>query len=102
MEGCFREAKEEIGFDHFECRGWRCIHRHLYTAILGQLFCAQTRKQLSPEDVLSGELLKMEQVRRATDVVLATRDLGPRDRQRKLDAEAKRQQYYARRNAAAA
>ncbi len=103
VEGCFREVKEEIGFDHFECRGWRCIHRHLYTAILGQLFCAQTRKRLSPsEDVTSGELLTMEQVRRATDVVIATSDLSRRDRDRKLDAEAKRQQYYARRNAAAA
>ena len=47
VEGCFREVKEEIGFDHFECRGWRCIHRHLYTAILGQLFCVQTRKRLN-------------------------------------------------------
>jgi SRSO17 transposase len=103
VEGCFREAKEEIGFDHFECRGWRCIHRHLYTAILGQLFCAQTRKRLSPsDDVLSGELLTMEQVRRAMDVVVATRDLSRPDRQRNLAQEVKRQQYYARRNAVAA
>lgn len=103
VEGCFREAKEEIGFDHFECRGWRCIHRHLYTAILGQLFCAQTRKRLSTsEDLLSGELLTMEQVRRAMDVVIATSDLSRRDRERKLAREVKRQQYYARRNAAAA
>jgi SRSO17 transposase len=100
IEGCFREAKEELGLDHFECRGWRCIHRHLYAVILGQLFCAQTRKHLSPsEDVLSGELLTMEQVRRATDVVLATLDLKPADRKRKLDEELKRQEYYGRRNA---
>lgn len=103
VEGCFREAKEELGLDHFECRGWRCIHRHLYTTILSQLFCAQTRQQLSPsEDVLSGDLLTMEQVRRATDVVIETMDLSRRDRKRKLLAEVARQNYYAHRNAVAA
>lgn len=103
VEGCFREAKEELGLDHFECRGWRCIHRHLYTTILSQLFCAQTRQRLSPsEDVLSGELLTMEQVRRATDVVLETMGLSRRDRERKLSQEVDRQNYYASRNAAAA
>lgn len=103
VEGCFREAKEELGLDHFECRGWRCIHRHLYTTILSQLFCAQTRQRLSPsEDVRSGELLTMEQVRRATDVVIETMGLNRRDRDRKLAAEVARQTYHARRNATAA
>jgi len=103
VEGCFREAKEELGLDHFECRGWRCIHRHLYTTLLSQLFCAQARQRLSPsEDVLSGDLLTIEQVRRATDVVIETMDLNRRDRDRKLSAEVARQNYYARRNATAA
>lgn len=103
VEGCFREAKEELGLDHFECRGWRCIHRHLYTTILSQLFCAQTRQRLSPsEDVRSGELLTIEQVRRATDVVIETMGLNRRDRDRKLAAEVARQSYHARRNATAA
>lgn len=103
VEGCFREAKEELGLDHFECRGWRCIHRHLYTTILSQLFCAKTRHELSPsEDVLSGELLTMEQVRRASDVAIETMGMNRCDRERKLSAEVRRQNYYARRNAAAA
>jgi SRSO17 transposase len=103
VEGCFREAKEELGLDHFECRGWRCIHRHLYITMLTQLFCATTRQQLSPsEDVNSGELLTMEQVRRAVDVVISTIGLGRRDRNRKYAEEVERQAYYARRNAAAA
>lgn len=104
VEGCFREAKEELGLDHFECRGWRCIHRHLFTTILSQLFCAQTRQRLSPsEDIVSGELLTMEQVRRAADVMIETQSLSSkRDRDRKLAEEAARQAYYARRNAAAA
>lgn len=103
VEVCFREAKEELGLDHFECRGWRCIHRHLFTTILSQLFCAQTRQKLSSsEDVCSGELLTMEQVRRAADVMIETLGLRRRDRDRKLADENARQTYYARRNAVAA
>jgi hypothetical protein len=102
VEDCFREAKEELGFDHFECRGWRCIHRHLYVTILSQLFCARVRQQLSPGvDVLSGELLTLEQVRRAANVFVSSLGLPPRCRERLYQAEADRQTYYAHRNAQA-
>lgn len=102
VEDCFREAKEELGLDHFECRGWRCIHRHLYVTILSQLFCARVRQQLSPkEDVLSGELLTMEQVRRAANVFIGSIGLPPRCRAQLYQDEAERQAYYARRNAQA-
>jgi len=103
IENCFREAKEELGLDHFECRGWRCIHRHLYVAILSQLFCARVRQQLTPaEDVLSGELLTVEQVRHAATVYLSSLDLPPRSRTRRYQQEAERHAYYARRAAQAA
>ncbi len=103
IEDCFREAKEELGFDHFECRGWRSIHRHLFVTILSQLFCARVRQKLSPsEEVFSGELLTTEQVRRAANVVVGSMSLPPRVRHNLFDAEASRQLYYARRNAQAA
>jgi SRSO17 transposase len=102
IEDCFRESKEELGLDHFECRGWRCIHRHLYVTILSQLFCARVRQQLSPsDDVLSGELLTTEQVRRAANVVVAALDLPPRTREQLYRDEVDRQTYHARRNAQA-
>lgn len=102
VEDCFREAKEELGLDHFECRGWRCIHRHLYVTILSQLFCARVRQQLSPsEDVTSGELLTVEQVRRAVNIFLEARALPPRCRTQHYQDEADRQHYYTRRNAQA-
>ena len=102
IEDCFREAKEELGLDHFECRGWRCIHCHLYVTILSQLFCARVRQQLSPtDDVLSGELLTTEQVRRAANVFLASLGLPLRCRQQCYREEADRQSYHARRNAQA-
>lgn len=70
VEDRFREAKEELGWDHFECRGWRCFHHHhLYGTILSQLFCARVRQKLSrSDDVISAELVTMEQVRRAANV----------------------------------
>lgn len=102
VEACFREVKEELGWDHFECRGWRCIHRHLYVTILSGLFCARVRLQLSPSQlVTSGALLTMEQVRRAADVFLAAIDLPPRLRRQSYEAELDHQHYYQRRNAAA-
>lgn len=102
IEDCFREAKEELGLDHFECRGWRCIHRHLFVTLLSQLFCARVRQQLSPsEDVTSGELLTTEQVRRAANVVLQSVHLPPRVRSRLHREESVRQTYHVGRNARA-
>ena len=102
IEDCFRETKEELGLDHFECRGWRCIHRHLFITILSQLFCARVRQQLSPsENVLSRELLTTEQVRRAANVVVDSMTYPPRTRERLYREESARQSYHARRNAQA-
>ena len=102
IEDCFRETKEELGLDHFECRSWHCIHRHLFMTILSQLFCARVRQQLSPgEDVTSGELLTTEQVRRAANVVMQSLNLPPRTREQLYRVESERQIYHARRNAQA-
>jgi SRSO17 transposase len=43
IERCFQQAKDELGMDHFEVRGWRGIHRHLYITQLSHLFCARER-----------------------------------------------------------
>lgn len=102
VEACFREVKEELGWDHFECRGWRCIHRHLYVTILSGLFCARVRRQLSPSQlVASGELLTLEQVRRAANVFLDALDLPPQLRRKRYAQELQQQRYHQRRNAAA-
>ncbi len=102
VEACFREAKKELGWDHFECRGWRCVHRHLNVAILSQLFCARVRQTLCPQAVVTdGERLTMEQVRRAVDVYIAATDTSRFIRQQRYQAELGRQHYYQTRNAAA-
>ncbi len=102
VEDCFREAKEELGLDHFECRSWHGIHRHLYVTILCHLFCARVRQKLSPsEEVMTGELLTTEQVRRAINIYLEAAAL-PSSRTQLYRDELDRQEYYKRRNAAAA
>lgn len=102
VEGCFREVKEELGWDHFECRGWRCVHRHLYVTILSQLFCARVRQQLSRSTVVtSGELLTLEQVRRAANVFIETLGLSRKQRYQQYADELERQRYYQQRAATA-
>lgn len=102
VEACFREAKEELGWDHFECRGWGCVHRHLIVTIVSQLFCARVRHQLCrSEMVTDAERLTLEQVRRATDVFISSMDLPPRLRKRRFEAELERMRYHQRRNAEA-
>jgi len=46
IERCFEQAKDELGLDHFEVRGWRSIHRHLYVTQLSHLFCARVHQDL--------------------------------------------------------
>lgn len=46
IEHTFRQAKDELGMDHFEVRGWRSIHRHLYVTQLSHLFCSNVRRSL--------------------------------------------------------
>lgn len=46
IERCFQQAKDELGMDHFEVRGWRSIHRHLYITQLSHLFCARVHQSL--------------------------------------------------------
>lgn len=102
VEDCFREAKEELGLDHFECRSWHGIHRHLYVTILSHLFCARVREKFSPSDeVATGELLTTEQVRRAMNIYLKGVGL-PSSRAQLYREELDRQKYYQQRNAAAA
>jgi SRSO17 transposase len=102
VEDCFREGKEELGLDHFECRGWRCIHRHFFVVILSHLFCARVRQQLSTsEDILSSQRLTTEQVRRALSLFLRAAPLPRRCRNAMYCGEESRKTYYQRRNALA-
>jgi SRSO17 transposase len=102
VESCFRQAKEELGLDHYEVRGWRCVHRHFYLTQLSHLFCARMRQQFDDAATRGDPLehLTMEQVRRAVNAWLeaAAERLTTAERlQRELD----QQKYYRHRNAQA-
>jgi SRSO17 transposase len=98
IESCFREGKEELGLDHYEVRGWRCVHRHFFVTQLSHLFCARVREEY---DASSGEKLDritVEQVRSAMDVWLDAADLPPAARRRRYRKELNKQRTYQRRN----
>ena len=98
IESCFREGKEELGMDHYEVRGWRCVHRHFYVTQLSHLFCARVRQEYdnSSDDQL--DRISVEQVRSAMNVWLDTVDLPPAARRERFEEELEKQRYYQRRN----
>jgi SRSO17 transposase len=102
VESCFRQAKEELGLDHYEVRGWRCLHRHFYLTQLSQLFCARMRQQFEAATTRDDPLehLTMEQVRRAMNAWLEAAAERLTTAQR-FERELAKQRYYQRRNAQA-
>jgi SRSO17 transposase len=103
VESCLREAKEELGLDHYEMRGWRGLHRHFYLTQLSHLFCARMRQKFNattPDDDDRLEQLTTEQVRRAMNTWLEA-SLGRLTKAQQFERELAKQRYYQRRNAQA-
>jgi SRSO17 transposase len=102
VESCFRQAKEELGLDHYEVRGWRCLHRHFYLTQLTHLFCARMRQKFDDATTHDDPLehLTTEQVRRAMNTWLETAQ-GRLTKEARFQRELAKQQYYQRRNAQA-
>jgi SRSO17 transposase len=98
IESCFREGKEELGLDHYEVRGWRCVHRHFYVTQLSHLFCAGVRLEYDRASEDETDRVTVEQVRSAMDVWLDTADLPARLRRRRFEQELETQRYHQRRN----
>lgn len=101
VEACFRTAKEELGMDHFEVRGWRCVHRHWYVTQLAHLFCARMRQEFDPNPTSTVHTITVEQVRSAMNQWLASATLPTPARNQQLQAELDRQAYHKKRNATA-
>jgi len=102
IESCFRTAKEELGLDHFEVRGWRCVHRHWFVTQLSHLFCSRLRQTWDDLDEIDPwKKLTVEQVRAVVNAYLKNRDLPPPERAARFEAEINRQRYHQKRNAQA-
>lgn len=98
IESCFREGKEELGLDHYEVRGWRCVHRHFYVTQLSHLFCARVRQEYDDSSDEKVDRITVEQVRSAMNTWLDAADLPPGPRRKRFETELEQQQYYQRRN----
>jgi SRSO17 transposase len=98
IESCFRQAKEELGLDHYQVRGWRCVHRHYILTQLSHLFCARLRQELDDPSGEQADRLTLEQVRSAMNIWLSAADLKPAARRQRFEEELERQRYYQRRN----
>lgn len=98
IESCFREGKEELGLDHYEVRGWRCVHRHFYVTQLSHLFCARVRQEFDQSSADQVDRISVEQVRSAMNVWLEVADLPPSLQRNRFEQELEKQQYYQRRN----
>ena len=95
VESCFRQAKEELGLDHYEVRGWRCLHRHFYLVQLSQLFCVRVRQKFDAATPRTDPLehLTTEQVRGAMNVWLEA-TVGPLTKVERFQRELSKQRYY--------
>jgi len=98
VERCFREAQDELGMDHYQVRGWRCLHRHFYLTQASHLFCARVRQQYDTPGSEQPERLTIEQVRSATNTWLSAADLKPAARRKRYEDELNNQRYHQRRN----
>ncbi len=98
VERCFRETKDELGMDHYQVRGWRCIHRHYYITQLSQLFCARVRHEYELEKGDSEERLTIEQVRGAACAYLEATDMMATARRERYQKELDKIDYHQCRN----
>lgn len=98
IEAELRVSKEELGMDHFEVRGWRCIHRHYYVTGLSFLLCSRIRQRLDKNKTRE---LTVEQVRRSLNCWLQYHSLPPNLRDEEFQKELRDQHYYQQRNAQA-
>jgi SRSO17 transposase len=98
VERCFRVAKDVLGMDHYQVRGWRCWHRHFYLTQVSYLFCARMRQKYDKPTSEAPERLTIEQVCSAASDCFSAADLKPTARRQRHEKNEKRQGYYRRRN----
>jgi len=98
VERCFRVAKDELGMDHYQVRGWRCLHRHFFPTQASHLFCARVRQEYDDPGSEQADRLTVEQVRSATNAWLSAAGLKPAARRERYEKELKDQRYHQRRN----
>ena len=87
--------------DHYQVRGWRCVHRHFFITQLSHLLYARVRQEYDQSNGEPSARLTVEQVRSAMNTWLSTADLKPAARIAHHRQELEKQEYHQRRNAQA-
>ena len=98
VERCFRVAKDALGMDHFQVRGWRCVLRHYYLTQASYSFCARMRQQYDTPEGPEADRLTIEQVLNAMKASLSASDLTPAALRKRSEKDQNNQRYYQRRN----
>ena len=88
VERCFQDAKESVGMDHYQIRGWRAWHHHMAMVMMAMLFMLEIRlEQKEPYPLLS-----------CPDIVtllahfLPRRDVNPEEVLRQMEVRHKQRQ----------
>jgi SRSO17 transposase len=98
IERCLREGKNELGMDHYQVRGWRCVHRHYFVTQLSLLFCARVRQEYDDSSPDRADGLTIEQVQSAANTCLQAVGMEPAARQVAFEKELETQKYYQHRS----
>ena len=102
IERCFQDEQGLLGLDHFECRRYRAIQRHLILTMSNDLFLAHTRLKLIEEGhVEGGKCLTLRQLRRAANASIQAQGLTRSARHDVLTYVAERIRITQHRNAKA-
>jgi len=79
IERCFQDEKSFLGMDHFECRRYQAIRRHLVLTAISHLFLAQTRLEQMRRGEKGSELSPASPSRRCLDSRGSHAPVGPRE-----------------------
>jgi SRSO17 transposase len=84
IEQCFKEEKDELGFDHFEVRSWRSIHRHMALTQVSHLYLNKARKRLMAEEQADEDagVFSLQRAGRRSPDVSARKPDAPSDSRR--------------------
>jgi SRSO17 transposase len=55
IEQGYKQAKSEVGLDHYEVRRWSGWYRHITLALLAHAFMAVTRARASSPERVKGD-----------------------------------------------
>lgn len=88
VERSFQDAKESVGMDHYQIRGWRAWHHHMAMVMMSMLFMLETRM----EQKESCPLLSCPDIATLLAHFLPRRDVNPEEALRQMEVRHRQRQ----------